>query len=215
MLFSVGPLPGLCDEDPRPTQGTEGSRNKPIKTLSWKKVASHVARLILPWRRWWYVTPKRVLIFNGLHVVIVQKIVLSRFLCNYRRSLDWWIDLLTTYTHPSELQVITVLSLITAIYKSPAHAKSPVFIRHFLPPASNSGNSSASCVQAVLSQPRVQNSTHSTTAPTHLSLPSRDQLNSQPSIELTVSVRVRVTFQLAIYRQSDRLGYKPLETHNQ
>jgi hypothetical protein len=44
--------------------------------------------------------------------------------CDYKRGLDWWIDLLTTYTHHSKLQVITALSLISALYKSLAHAKS-------------------------------------------------------------------------------------------
>jgi hypothetical protein len=33
------------------------------------------------------------------------------------------MDVLTTYTHHSELQVITALSLITTLYESLAHAK--------------------------------------------------------------------------------------------
>jgi hypothetical protein len=40
---------------------------------------------------------------------------------NYRRGSDWWVDLLTTYTYHSELQVITALSLISTLYKSPQH----------------------------------------------------------------------------------------------
>jgi hypothetical protein len=32
--------------------------------------------------------------------------------------MDWILDLLTTYTHHSELQVITALSLVSALYKS-------------------------------------------------------------------------------------------------
>jgi hypothetical protein len=28
-------------------------------------------------------------------------------ICNYRRSLDWWTDLLTTCTHGSKLQAVT------------------------------------------------------------------------------------------------------------
>jgi hypothetical protein len=33
--------------------------------------------------------------------------------CDYRRGLDWRMDLLATCTHHSELQVITALSLIS------------------------------------------------------------------------------------------------------
>jgi hypothetical protein len=44
--------------------------------------------------------------------------------CDCRWGLDWWMDLLTTCTHHSELQVITALSLISTLYKSLAHAKS-------------------------------------------------------------------------------------------
>jgi hypothetical protein len=50
--------------------------------------------------------------------------VLSRAcVCHYRRGFDWWMDLLTTYTHNSELQVITAPWLIYTPYKSLAHAK--------------------------------------------------------------------------------------------
>jgi hypothetical protein len=38
--------------------------------------------------------------------------------------MDWWVDLLTIYKHNSKLQAITTLSLISTLYKSPAHAKS-------------------------------------------------------------------------------------------
>jgi hypothetical protein len=37
------------------------------------------------------------------------------------RVLDWILDLLTTYTHDLELQVITVPLLISTIHKSPQH----------------------------------------------------------------------------------------------
>jgi hypothetical protein len=33
--------------------------------------------------------------------------------------LDWWMDLLTTHTHDSELQLITAPPLISTVYKSP------------------------------------------------------------------------------------------------
>jgi hypothetical protein len=41
--------------------------------------------------------------------------------CDYRRGLDWWMDLLTSYTHDSELQEIIATPLISAIHKSPQH----------------------------------------------------------------------------------------------
>jgi hypothetical protein len=40
---------------------------------------------------------------------------------DYTRSSDWRMDLLTTYSHDSELQVITAPSLISTIHKSPQH----------------------------------------------------------------------------------------------
>jgi hypothetical protein len=42
---------------------------------------------------------------------------------DYRRGLSWWIDLLTSYTHDSELQAITAPPLIYTPYKS-LYAKS-------------------------------------------------------------------------------------------
>jgi hypothetical protein len=54
--------------------------------------------------------------------------MLSRIIgCDYRRAIDWWMYLLTTYTHYSELQVLTALSLISTIHKSLALAKSSQF----------------------------------------------------------------------------------------
>jgi hypothetical protein len=44
--------------------------------------------------------------------------------CDYRWGMDWWMSLLTTYTHDSELQVITVLLLISTLHKSPQHLPS-------------------------------------------------------------------------------------------
>jgi hypothetical protein len=40
-------------------------------------------------------------------------------MCYYRRGLDLWVDLLTTYRHDSGLQAVTTLSLISANLKSP------------------------------------------------------------------------------------------------
>jgi hypothetical protein len=42
-------------------------------------------------------------------------------MCNYRRSLDLWVDLLTTYTHDSEVRVITAPLLISTVHKSTQH----------------------------------------------------------------------------------------------
>jgi hypothetical protein len=47
--------------------------------------------------------------------------ILSQFRGDYRRGLDWWMDLLTTYKHDSELHTITALSLIYIPYKSLQH----------------------------------------------------------------------------------------------
>jgi hypothetical protein len=51
-------------------------------------------------------------------------IILSRFRGDYRRGLDWWMDLLTTYTHDSELQAITATPIIPTVHKSPQHTRS-------------------------------------------------------------------------------------------
>jgi hypothetical protein len=47
---------------------------------------------------------------HSLHTLICM--------CDYRRGLDW---ILTTYTHDSELQLITAPSLIFTLYKSSQH----------------------------------------------------------------------------------------------
>jgi hypothetical protein len=83
--------------------------------------------------------------------------------CDCRRGIDWWMDLLTTYAHNSELQVITALSLISTIHRSPQHSLSLslaccVLTNRSLAMASNSGDSSASCSQVLSSHLPVQNS---------------------------------------------------------
>jgi hypothetical protein len=90
--------------------------------------------------------------------------ILSRFRGDYRRSMDWWMDLLTTYTHHSELQVITALLLISTLYQSLEHLLSLfpsccIFFSHSLAAAPDSGDSSASCSQVLSLQPPVQNLT--------------------------------------------------------
>jgi hypothetical protein len=55
--------------------------------------------------------------------VFLLSFILSLVGCDYRRGMGWWMDLLITYTHHSELQVIAALSLIPTPYKL-LHAKS-------------------------------------------------------------------------------------------
>jgi hypothetical protein len=40
---------------------------------------------------------------------------------DYRRGLDWCLDLFTIYTHDPELQAVTARPLISTIHKSPQH----------------------------------------------------------------------------------------------
>jgi hypothetical protein len=63
--------------------------------------------------------------------------------------LDWILDLLTTYTHNSELQVIIASSLISRAFAKSFPACS-VFTRRSLVRASNSGDSSASALKSFL-----------------------------------------------------------------
>jgi hypothetical protein len=90
--------------------------------------------------------------------------VISEIRGDYARDMEWCMDLLTAYTHNLELQVITALSLISTLHKSPQHPISLfvaccVFIGRSLATASNSGDSSASRARVLSSQPPVQNST--------------------------------------------------------
>jgi hypothetical protein len=49
-------------------------------------------------------------VFEVLPVAAMKSFILgvipSRSVCEYRRGLDWWMDLLSTYTHASELQAL-------------------------------------------------------------------------------------------------------------
>jgi hypothetical protein len=77
--------------------------------------------------------------------------------------MDWILDLLTTCTQNSELRVITAQALISTHYKSPQHPLRQfpaccVFNSCSLTTASNSGDSSASRAQVLLSHPPVQKS---------------------------------------------------------
>jgi hypothetical protein len=79
---------------------------------------------------------------------------------DYRWAIDWWTNLLTTYKHHSELQVITALSLISTLYKPPQHPLS-LFSSRFLVTAFNNGHSSASRAQILSSQSPLQSSIES------------------------------------------------------
>jgi hypothetical protein len=96
---------------------------------------------------------------SGIHGKIIHHIVTCRG--DYWRGLDWWMDLLTTYTHDWELQAITESPLISTVHKSPQHYKPfpayYVITSRSLATASDSGDCSASCAQALSSQPPVQN----------------------------------------------------------
>jgi hypothetical protein len=77
--------------------------------------------------------------------------------------MEWILDLLTTYTHHSQLKVITALSLISTLYKSPQQPLclfQPAALRsRSLSTASNNGDSSDSRVRVPLPQCPVRNST--------------------------------------------------------
>jgi hypothetical protein len=84
--------------------------------------------------------------------------------CDYRRGMNWWMDLLNTYTHHPELQEITALSPFSTLYKPPQHSLNPfpaccIFISRSIVTASNTRDSSASRAQVLSSQPPMQNST--------------------------------------------------------
>jgi hypothetical protein len=81
--------------------------------------------------------------------------MLLRSMCDYTRGLDWWMDLLNTHTHNSELQAITAPPLISTIHKSPQH---PLILfpayyivtSRSLATVPNNGDSSASRAQSSL-----------------------------------------------------------------
>jgi hypothetical protein len=85
---------------------------------------------------------------------------------------DWILDLLTTYTHDSQLQATTAPQLISTINKSPQHPLSlfqpaVVFTSRSPVTASNSGDSSSSALKSSL------NGGYLAIVPFHHSLPYR------------------------------------------
>jgi hypothetical protein len=134
------------------------------------------------------------------------------------------IGFIDHYTQHSELQANATLPLISTLQITTAVAKPfpayCVFNSRSLATPPNSGDSSVSGAQVILSQPDVHNSTQLTTQlQRHLFSTSLAELNCQPStnsqFKVKVKVKVKVTFRLAVYRQSVCLGVKPLETHDQ
>jgi hypothetical protein len=111
------------------------------------------------------------------------------------------MDLLTTCTHHSELQVITALLLISTFQKSPQYPLSLflafcVFTSYTLATASNSGDSSASRLQVLFPQLPVEellSTVNSIIVPSLLSLPCRTQMNCQPSTELVAPILFFIT----------------------
>jgi hypothetical protein len=103
-------------------------------------------------------------------------------MCDCRRGMDWWMDLLTAYTHHSELQVIIALSLISTAPTKPFPVCS-VITRRSLATVSNNRDSSASRAQVLTSQPSLQSGTK-------------------------VKVKVKVTLRLTV-SESVSLGVEP------
>jgi hypothetical protein len=96
-----------------------------------------------------------------------QRCRTEAWLCSwsdYRRDIDWWMDLLITYAHNSELtsNYSTTANLhnsqITTAPAKPFPAWC-VFTSRSLETASNSGDSSASRAHLLSSQPPVHKST--------------------------------------------------------
>jgi hypothetical protein len=101
----------------------------------------------------------------------------------------------TLYTHHSELQVIRVLSLISTLYKTPQQP-----LRVF----------PACCVFNSRSLATTYNTEDLSASRVHFDAVRRTSRNWT-----VVRLKVKVTLRLAVYRQSVRLGVKPLETHDQ
>jgi hypothetical protein len=92
-----------------------------------------------------------------LHTLVTLLNIVTIYVCAYKRGMDWILDLVTTRTHHSELQVIAAPLLISTVHRSPQHPLSLfpaccVFKSHSLAMASNSGNSSASCAHVITVQ---------------------------------------------------------------
>jgi hypothetical protein len=134
---------------------------------------------------------------------------------NSGRSMNWWMDLFTTYTHNLELQALTTLSLTSILYKL-LHAKSSpaysVFTSRCLVTALNNGDFSVSVLTSLRSgeYPTIELLDEIYRHPFSASLA---ELNSTQLSSFWDGVRT--TLRRAVYRQSVRLGAKLFETHDQ
>jgi hypothetical protein len=136
--------------------------------------------------------------------------------------MDWWMDLLTTYIHDSELQVIKAPLLISTIHESPQHPLSlfPACCvnSRSLATASNSGDYSASCAHVFTVRRISRNRTLVNCQPNYSAISSQPPLQS--SIQLpTLNWTLSLTNQELHFTQQNctqsRLGVKPLESHDQ
>jgi hypothetical protein len=83
-----------------------------------------------------------------------NKYILAIYMCDYRRGMDWWMDLMVPNTHHLKLRITITLSLISTLYKSLHAESSPacsVFTSRCLVTAPNNGGSSASVPTSLLS----------------------------------------------------------------
>jgi hypothetical protein len=107
-------------------------------------------------------------------------------LCVYGRGMDWWMDLLITCTHHSELQVrvITAPLSISTIQRSPQHPlnlfQPAVFSSRYLSTGSSNGDSSAFPAH-VVTVSWISRTVNSTIEPSLLSLPCRARLTCPTS----------------------------------
>jgi hypothetical protein len=85
-------------------------------------------------------------------------------MCDYKPSLDWWVDLFTTSIQNSELQANTAPQHNSQITTAPAKhfAGCCVFTRSSLATAFDSGDPSGSGAQVLSSQSPVKNSSELT-----------------------------------------------------
>jgi hypothetical protein len=154
--------------------------------------------ILITWNKFSYSYNISYSIFIDHKFIPVSKLLFMKYYivtiygCDYRRGLNWWMYLLTTYTHHSKPQVIAALWLISTLYKSPQHPLSlyPAccVISRSLVTASKSGDSSTSRALVLSSQPPMQNST----------------LNCQLTTNWVAPVFFKVTLRHGLHRKYPR-----------